>query len=110
MIGKAFVAHVNKRSSNHDPNHVLDRVLKPLSERDSSPCKHTHYQSITIGGISMGSNSKRYQYKPSYPGEVECLQGIYASKFHTLHFHIHFMYSVLNHAYMYLKQGSTLLI
>ena len=37
VIGKAFVAHVNARSSNHDPNHVPKR----LSERDSSPCKHT---------------------------------------------------------------------
>ena len=46
MIGKAFVAHVNKRSSNHDPNHVLDRVLKRLSERDSSPCKHTHCYTV----------------------------------------------------------------
>ena len=42
MIGKAFVAHVNARSSNHDPNHVLNHVPKRLSERDSSPCKHTH--------------------------------------------------------------------
>ena len=36
MIGKAFVAHVNARSSNHDPNHVLNHVPKRLSERDSS--------------------------------------------------------------------------
>ena len=43
VIGKAFVAHVNARSSNHDPNHVLNHVPKRLSERDSSPCKHTHY-------------------------------------------------------------------
>ena len=42
MIGKAFVAHVNERSSNHDPNHVLNHIPKRLSERDSSPCKHTH--------------------------------------------------------------------
>ena len=28
VIGKAFVAHVNARSSNHDPNYVLDRVPK----------------------------------------------------------------------------------
>ena len=41
VIGKAFVAHVNARSSNHDPNHVLNHVPKRLSERDSSPCKHT---------------------------------------------------------------------
>ena len=37
----ALISLINKRSSNHDPNHVLDRVLKRLSERDSSPCKHT---------------------------------------------------------------------
>ena len=42
MIWKAFVAHVNTHSSNHDPNHVLDRVPKRLSERDSSPCEHSH--------------------------------------------------------------------
>ena len=24
VIGKAFVAHVNERSSNHDPNHVFE--------------------------------------------------------------------------------------
>ena len=35
--------HVNARSSNHDPNHVLDRYSKRLSERDSSPCEHSHY-------------------------------------------------------------------
>ena len=28
-------------SSNHDPNHVLDRDPKRLSERDSSPCEHS---------------------------------------------------------------------
>ena len=33
--------HVNARSSNHDPNHVLDRDPKRLSERDSSPCEHS---------------------------------------------------------------------
>ena len=38
VIGKAFTMHVNARSSNHDPNHVLDRNPKRLSERDSSPC------------------------------------------------------------------------
>ena len=42
MIGKAFAMHVNARSSNHDPNHVLDRDPKRLSERDSSPCEHSH--------------------------------------------------------------------
>ena len=43
VIGKAFAMHVNARSSNHDPNHVLDRDPKRLSERDSSPCEHSHY-------------------------------------------------------------------
>ena len=42
MIGKAFAMHVNARSSNHDPNHVLDRDPKCLSERDSSPCENSH--------------------------------------------------------------------
>ena len=41
MIGKAFAMHVNARSSNHDPNHVLDRDPKCLSEHDSSPCEHS---------------------------------------------------------------------
>ena len=41
VIGKAFAMHVNARSSNHDPNHVLDRDSKRLSERDSSPCEHS---------------------------------------------------------------------
>ena len=41
VIGKAFAMHVNARSSNHDPNHVLDRDPKRLSERDSSPCEHS---------------------------------------------------------------------
>ena len=43
VIGKAFAMHVNARSSNHDPNHVLDRDPKRLSERDSSPCEHSQY-------------------------------------------------------------------
>ena len=43
VIGKAFTMHVNARSSNHDPNHVLDRDPKRLSERDSSPCEHSQY-------------------------------------------------------------------
>ena len=42
VIGKAFAMHVNARSSNHDPNHVLDRDPKHLSERDSSPYEHSH--------------------------------------------------------------------
>ena len=37
-----FAMHVNARSSNHDPNHVLDRNPKSLLERDSSPCEHSH--------------------------------------------------------------------
>ena len=41
MIGEAFAMHVNACSSNHDPNHVLDRDPKRLSERDSSPCEHS---------------------------------------------------------------------
>ena len=41
VIGKAFTMHVNARSSNHDPNHVLDRDPKRLSERDSSPPEHS---------------------------------------------------------------------
>ena len=40
VIGKAFTMHVNARSSNHDPNHVLDRDPN-ISERDSSPCEHS---------------------------------------------------------------------
>ena len=43
VIRKAFVAHVNARNSNHDPNHVLDRDQKRLSERDSSPCEHSQW-------------------------------------------------------------------
>ena len=35
VIGKAFAMHVNARGSNHDPNHVLDRDPKRLSERGS---------------------------------------------------------------------------
>ena len=42
VIGNAFAMHVNARSSNHDPNHVLDRDPKRLSEIDSSPCEHSH--------------------------------------------------------------------
>ena len=42
VIGKAFAMHVNARSSNHDPNHVLDRDPKRLSERDSFSCEHSH--------------------------------------------------------------------
>ena len=42
VIGKAFAMHVNARSSNHDPNHVLDRDPKRLSERDSSPCEQSY--------------------------------------------------------------------
>ena len=38
--------HVNARSSNHDPNHVLDRDPKHLLERDSSPCEHS--QSLVV--------------------------------------------------------------
>ena len=41
VIGKEFTMHVNTRSSNHDPNHVLDRDPKRLSEHDSSPCEHS---------------------------------------------------------------------
>ena len=41
VIGKAFTMHVNARSSNHDPNHVLDRDPKRLSERDSFSCEHS---------------------------------------------------------------------
>ena len=44
VIGKAFAMHVNARSSNHDPNHILDRDPKCLSERDSFSCKHSHYE------------------------------------------------------------------
>ena len=33
--------HVNARSLNHDPNHILDRDPKHLSKRDSSPCEHS---------------------------------------------------------------------
>ena len=36
-----IVIDVNARSSNYDPNHVLDRDPKRLSERDSSPCEHS---------------------------------------------------------------------
>ena len=42
VIGKAFVMHVNARSSNHHPNHVLDCDLKRLLERDSFSCEHSH--------------------------------------------------------------------
>ena len=41
MIGKAFAMHVNACSSNHDPNQVLDRDPKRLSERDSLSCEHS---------------------------------------------------------------------
>ena len=57
VIWKAFAMHVNARSSNHDPNHVLDRDPKRLSQRDSSPCEHmqplTHGHSH--GGLSIVS-------------------------------------------------------
>ena len=41
VIGKALAMHVNARSSNHDPNHVLDRDPKRLSECDSFSCEHS---------------------------------------------------------------------
>ena len=41
VIGKAFAMHVNARSSNHNPNHVLARDPKRLSERDSFSCEHS---------------------------------------------------------------------
>ena len=50
MIGKAFAKHVNACSSNHDLNYVLDRDLKRLSERDSSPCEHS--QGLTTSPVS----------------------------------------------------------
>ena len=53
---KAFVAHVNARSSNHDPNHVLNHVPKRLSERDSSPCKHTH--TVQVNHTHKRENNK----------------------------------------------------
>ena len=43
VIGKAFAMHVNARSSNPNPNHVLDRDPKRLSERDSFSCEHSLY-------------------------------------------------------------------
>ena len=43
VIGKSFAMHVNARSSNQDPNHILDRDPKCLLERDSSPCEHSQY-------------------------------------------------------------------
>ena len=42
--------HVNARSSNHDPNHVLDREPKRLSERDSSPCEHSQIWKLPSQG------------------------------------------------------------
>ena len=36
-------AHTCTCSWNHDPNHVLDRDPKRLSERDSSPYEHSHW-------------------------------------------------------------------
>ena len=63
---KAFVAHVNARSSNHDPNHVLNHVPKRLSERDSSPCKHTLHVHVcacthvcTALAMGMGTDEGR---------------------------------------------------
>ena len=41
-LGRRLQCIVNARSSNHDPNHVLDRDPKRLSERDSFSCKHSH--------------------------------------------------------------------
>ena len=41
MIGTVFAMHVNARSSNHDPNHEVDRDPKRLSERDSFLCEHS---------------------------------------------------------------------
>ena len=55
VIRKAFAMHVNARSSNHDPNHVLDRDPKRLSERDSSPCEHSHYLPHFIPSSSFTS-------------------------------------------------------
>ena len=43
-LGRRFAMHVNACSSNHDPNHVLDRDLKRLSERDSFSCEHSQCQ------------------------------------------------------------------
>ena len=55
VIRKAFAMHVNARSSNHDPNHVLDRNLKHLSERNSSPCEHSqsHTRKLWVQYISQ---------------------------------------------------------
>ena len=38
---EGIAMHVNAQSSNHDPNHVLDRDPKCLSERDSFSCEHS---------------------------------------------------------------------
>ena len=48
VIGNAFAMHVNARRSIHDPNHVLDRDPKHLSERDSGPCEHSHCSFLTL--------------------------------------------------------------
>ena len=53
--------HVNARSSNHDPNHVLDRDPKRLSERDSSPCEHSLY--ITKNSTGEINNITQMPFK-----------------------------------------------
>ena len=51
VIGKAFKMHVNARSSNHDPNHVLDHDPKRDWERDSSPCEHSPIARSTCSNV-----------------------------------------------------------
>ena len=59
VIGKAFAMHVNTRSSNHDPNHVLDCDPKRLSECDSFSCEHSlcyiHVVTLIVKDSSMTS-------------------------------------------------------
>ena len=60
VIGKAIAMHVNTRSSNHDPNHVLDRDPKRLSERDSFSCEqsqsHTKHGEISFWLSPFGAS------------------------------------------------------
>ena len=75
VIGKAFAVHVNARSSNHYPNHVLDHDLKRLSERDSSPSEHSQCQlDLRQGGNQLGHYVTHQQ--KTYQAVSHCVKKI----------------------------------
>ena len=65
--------HVNAHSSNHDPNHVLDRDLKRLSERDSFSCEHRAYQSKEIFSVPKDNLAERICIKILIKMKVQIL-------------------------------------